>query len=407
MATTVLQSGRKAQLQQLFGANVRITKRQTTQPQSLSYFNGEIAVNGRIDSFEQGSKGDCFLLAALISISNNKKAAEILKKNIKKNSDGSVTVTFPGIKIYNQNNRNGLKIPESYTITPEAFAKAREKGKHSTGDDDVLVYELAFAKFRKFVISHSDETNIVNTLLPSSGTYVGSADMKHPLEGGCGSDAIFLLTGYNSKCNIIRDNAGNYFPENPRTRTISRDTQEEPLLQANTDEEQTLPEEDDVETQESETNLNPFRPIGQAFRVLHNLFDRHVKFNYLMDKPMSKEDLIETINNFNPKNCMITVVVEYPEGYHELSLKSVNDFEVVLINPWNSDEEVHLSKLEFFKKVVAIDVISTYDNLFDDSGITGAIQKTGDIIDTTANALAKPITDTTNTIKNIFVNQRR
>ena len=113
---------------------------------------------------------------------------------------------------------------------------------------------------------------------------------------------------------------------------------------------------------------------------------------------MDRGDLIEVLNEFNPKNQMITVGVEYPEGYHELSLKSVNAFNVVLINPWNSDEEVHLTRWEFLRKVVTMDVISTYDNLFDDSGITGAIQKTGKAIDKTADYLSEQAGQ----IKNIF-----
>jgi len=399
MTTAISQSGKKVNSQQLFGAGVRITKRQTTQVQSPSCFNGEIAVNGRIDSFEQGEKGDCFLLAALVSISNNKKAAEILKNNIKKNPDGSVTVTFPGIKIYNQNNKFGQRVPESYTITKEEFARARNKGKHSTGDDDVLVYELAFAKYRKFIIQHSDEENILNLLIPTSGSYSGGADLRHPLEGGTGSDAIFLLTGYNGKCHIIRNNAGNYFPENPKTRAVSRSGEEEPLLQVEQDEEEAIStEQTDNENQETETDTNIFSPLEQVCGSIYHLFDRHVKGNNLMDIPMDKGDLIEVLNEFNPKNQMITVGVEYPEGYHELSLKSVNAFNVVLINPWNSDEEVHLTRWEFLRKVVTMDVISTYDNLFDDSGITGAIQKTGKAIDKTADYLSEQAGQ----IKNIF-----
>ena len=403
MTTAITQSGKRVRSQQLFGTGVTITKCQTAQPQAVSCFNGEIAVNGRIDSFEQGEKGDCFLLAALVSISNNEKAAEILKKNIKKNPDGSVTVTFPGIKIYNQNNKFGQKVPESYTITTEEFARARNRGKHSTGDDDVLVYELAFAKYRKFVLRHEENQNILDTLAPTSGSYTGGADIRHPLEGGCGSDAMFLLTGYNGKCHLIRDNEGNYFPETPKTKATSRNGGEEPLLQVTTDEESTLPEQTDSGNQENESDMNIFRPLEQVCGSIYHLFDKHVKGNDLMDRHIDRGELIEILKNFDPTKQMITVGVEYPEGYHELSLKSINTFGVVLINPWNSDEEVHLSKLEFLRKVVTIDVISTYDNLFDDSGITGAIQKTGEAVDKAAEIFTEPLRK----MKNIFFSSTR
>ena len=320
----------------------------------------EIKANGRIDAFEQGDQGDCYLLAALTSISANKKASEILKKNIKKNQDGSVTITFPGAKIFNKNSSiQDYKLPESYTITKEEFAIARASEKYSTGDDDVLLYELAFEKYRKYVNNFENPLTMIMSFMPQSGTYTG--DTKDaPLDGGCGNDVIFMLTGYTGSCYILNYNAGHYFPKSPRTERIQQPTeQDSPLIHANP--------QNDTEEQQTTNTDSQNSGIKNLLSGLYHLFDRNTNKNNLTDIPINKTELQEELDAIrnHPERYIVTVGVEYRDGYHELSLKEFRGNNVVLVNPWDSTEEVILSLNEFKDKIVTLDISNILSNPFE------------------------------------------
>ena len=117
-----------------------------------------LGVDGNIDDFGQGQKGDCWLLGALISMSATEFGRQALKEAIVQNEDGSVTVTFKGL---------GL----SRTVTAESLVEAQSAG-YSSGDNDVLAVELAVEQL-------INENKI-------SGDFV---------DGGSSEKAVYYLTG--------------------------------------------------------------------------------------------------------------------------------------------------------------------------------------------------------------------
>ena len=96
-------------------------------------------IDGNIDGFKQGSTGDCWLLAGIKALSATTWGKEAIKNCMKKNPDGSITVTLKGA--YGKQ--------KEFTVTQEEIVAARQSGKHSKGDTDVLVLELAVDKYRK------------------------------------------------------------------------------------------------------------------------------------------------------------------------------------------------------------------------------------------------------------------
>jgi len=149
--------------------NKRIAQREIEQ--------STVRINGKIEDFEQGNTNDCWALTGIRALANTKKGAEIIKNSISQTKNGNVTVKLKGVN-------------ETYTFTPAQIKES--EGRLSTGDDDVRVIEMAMEQHRLNIFKR--------------GFYVGIGDIngeragvQNPLESGCPSEAIFLLTGKDSE----------------------------------------------------------------------------------------------------------------------------------------------------------------------------------------------------------------
>ena len=89
--------------------------------------------NGEIESFEQGDRGDCWLLSQIYSLSLTSWGKDAIKNSII-NNNNSYTIRFSGVDF-------------ETTITQEDIKRARESENYSTGDLDVLLLELATEKY--------------------------------------------------------------------------------------------------------------------------------------------------------------------------------------------------------------------------------------------------------------------
>lgn len=101
-------------------------------------------VNGKIDEgVFQGNTGDCWLLSGILSLSYTEEGSKLIKDAISKNPDGSYNVYFQGAD-------------KTYTISQDELDSANKssflsgagitKSEYSTGDDDMLLIELAMEK---------------------------------------------------------------------------------------------------------------------------------------------------------------------------------------------------------------------------------------------------------------------
>ncbi len=142
-------------------------------------------VNGEIDDSRQGQQGDCWLLSGLNSLSYSEKGREIIKNAIKNNEDGTYTVDFKGIDT-------------EVTITKEDIAAARRSGKYSSGDDDVLLMELATERVMD-KIRDGEMDDVPEFLEEAAG------DGDSSIWAGSLRDIIFLLTGDNTKYAVDED----------------------------------------------------------------------------------------------------------------------------------------------------------------------------------------------------------
>lgn len=194
----------------------------------------DFAKDGNIGTSYQGNTGDCYLLAAINALSQSSIGQEILRNNISENTDKNgqkvYTVKFPGAQKAANSLKNNLEkskvyIKGEYTVTQAEMDAANKNFKaFSYGDQDVLLYELAFDKYRNDVKQTVEENNInVNETYNYAGLE-GYKDINNPINGGFGSEVKLILTGqrpetwWNSNPDI--DNTGVLLDEKNHTVTI-------------------------------------------------------------------------------------------------------------------------------------------------------------------------------------------
>lgn len=99
-----------------------------TDPDSLNLPDGELSAG----DFCQGDLGDCGLVSAVVSIINTDTGKKLIKDSIESTGD-SFVFKFKGLGI-------------TYEFTTDEFKEFVEKEKHSIGDTDIMLIEMAFTK---------------------------------------------------------------------------------------------------------------------------------------------------------------------------------------------------------------------------------------------------------------------
>ena len=135
--------------------------------------------DGEIGSIMQGHIGDCWLLAGVNSLSYTEKGRQILNDAITYNADGSFSIYFKGIDT-------------TINLTEEEIEYARESGLYSKGDNDMLVWELAFESALDKI--QSGEIQIEGEH-PNLTVANSNEEDRSSIEGGFLEDVIYMLTG--------------------------------------------------------------------------------------------------------------------------------------------------------------------------------------------------------------------
>lgn len=162
-------------------------------------------LDGEVGSSSQGKRGDCYFLASINSIRNTADGQAILKKNIRENADGSITVTLPGaVAIRNQylkdGKANGCEVTGVYHITQEAIQKAiANAGKsYSKGDLEVIALEIAMENYRAEMVATKRNLGISGNESYTAEWATNHLDDRDYLSSGNSYDATFILTGQKS-----------------------------------------------------------------------------------------------------------------------------------------------------------------------------------------------------------------
>ena len=135
--------------------------------------------DGKISETKQGSTGDCWLMSRVNALSYTDKGKEIINNALEYNAN-STTVHLRGFG--------------DITITNEELQEAKNSGKFSNGDDDMLALELAMQKFIKEVKSGNIklDPNMPDEIKNAIETTLESSDN---VSGGFPVLMMYLLTG--------------------------------------------------------------------------------------------------------------------------------------------------------------------------------------------------------------------
>ncbi len=146
-------------------------------------FNEDKGVNGLIDeAVFQGNSGDCWLISGILSLSYTDEGENLIQNAISKNSDGSYNVSFKGVD-------------KTYKITEEELENANKssflsglgfiQSKYSTGDDDMLLIELAT---EKLIQEGEIPLETINGITGGSAYYLYQLFTKNSVEYALGDD---------------------------------------------------------------------------------------------------------------------------------------------------------------------------------------------------------------------------
>ena len=147
--------------------------------------------DGTIDETNQHSTGDCWLLSGVNALSYTEEGQQIIKDALDYQDNGDIVVHFKGVG--------------DYTVTADEIDNVRKNqmqgdGAYSTGDDDMLAFELGVEKVLADVAKHDiefkaspgklEDAASIKSDKNSDGTYIDKGDA---------TQLMYLVTGKSAE----------------------------------------------------------------------------------------------------------------------------------------------------------------------------------------------------------------
>jgi antitoxin component YwqK of YwqJK toxin-antitoxin module len=298
-------------------------------------------IDGNFENSRQVSEGDCYLLSTINSIRQTKDGQQILKNLVEvstnENGEKVYTVTFPGAKIAAEGLKTDKRIKDgtiaitgTYTFTESEMQEVlKQAGKrYSIGDDDVILLEAAFEKYREEVA----QTLKANNISPKT-SFIGQAglqtgiDENNILASGRAEDANFILTGKQSNSVYKISNV----PYGLNSTALHNGEIKPELI--------------------SMGKLGyGTKAVSEADEITASKAKLNKMLDTIMDDPNDGE--------INFVACAAFKIVENGKlvGAHELTIKKVTKDTVTMINPWQPDKEVTMSREDFLNTAMTVNI---------------------------------------------------
>lgn len=251
-------------------------------------------VNGEINDNSQGRIGDCWMLSGLNALSYSPAGREIIKNAIEETKTG-YEIELKGAD------------PSIIEIDATELRTAIESGRYAKDDYDVVLFELAYEKAMEGMQGRT------------TGSAYDNPDGNSPIDGGTLNDFLILLIGKSAKES-----------ENALNMNLSKDA----FINIIT---------------------KPSAAIVSAFT--------YTSYNDILDKIADEDrDIAAQIGfSLNVDGSPRYITDIYGEEHlaarenHAWAIKSADKDTVTIVNPWNSSEEVVISRDEFNKNVYSLE----------------------------------------------------
>ena len=239
-------------------------------------------IDGKIDATEQGDTGDCWVLSGINSLSYTKEGQEIIKDALEYR-DGYTIVHFA---------------TGDYAIKDDEVALTKADGQYSDGDDDMIILELAVEKYLDEVANGDIESRGPN--LSTRENRKATIDYQSSMEGGFETELWYLLTGQMGDINSSKEKKQEAFEQFEESQ---KNGQENIVLTAA------------IFFENLERNIdNGLVKLDKDAKVWHYI-----------------------LTDINGKEVALG-------ASHAYAIKSIDGDNVTFTNPWDSGEEVTISK---------------------------------------------------------------
>lgn len=300
-------------------------------------------IDGDFGESRQVGEGDCYLMATINSIRNLDGGQQMLKDLVKvetnANGEKVYTVTFPGAQAAAEGLKTDSRIKDgtiaitgTYTFTESEMQEILKQAgkKYSLGDGDVILLEAAFEKYREEVTKTMEANGLdpKKCLIGQAGLQTG-VDSDNVLSGGFAEDALFIMTGRKSQV---------YYDGNTPNGIDYEAMQQGEL----------------VVVPNPKANMLATKAVSEIDGdILRTNEDLNKMLDTIMNDPKDgKTDHVACAG-------LRTVHDDGTVGGHELTIKSVTEDTVTLINPWHPDKEITMSREDFISSVMSMNISDT------------------------------------------------
>lgn len=297
-------------------------------------------IDGEFGESRQVGEGDCYLMATINSIRNLDGGQQMLKDLVKvetnANGEKVYTVTFPGAKLAAEGLKTDSRIKDgtiaitgTYTFTESEMQEILKQAgrEYSLGDGDVILLEAAFEKYRKEVEQTMEANGIdpKTSLLGQAGLQTGK-NSDSILSGGRAEDALFIMTGCKSQ--VYQDN------------NVQNGLDYEAMQMGQL-----------VVVPKPNSGMVAAKAVSEIEGdIAHKKEDLNKMLDTIMNDPKDgKTDYVASAG-------FRTIHDDGKISGHELTIKSVTADTVTLINPWNPDKEVTMSREDFINSVQTMNI---------------------------------------------------
>lgn len=149
----------------------------------IDFFDGDTK-DGKIDPTKQGATGDCWLLSGVNALSYTEEGRNMIKDSLEYGDDGLVRVHLKGIE-------------SICVITPEEIAATKGSSQYSSGDDDMIIFELAIEKVLDDIAEGriALDSSAAPWFIEDQSRLSTTTRGKSSTNGGYTNELIYLLTG--------------------------------------------------------------------------------------------------------------------------------------------------------------------------------------------------------------------